>query len=375
MKQLIKLLIIDNNYEESLFLKEMLSGFYELDFDINIEKNIKDAVKFLKLKRPDCILMELSLPDIDGIDAFKVINNFLKKSTPIIVHTKKKSKVIAAKVMMNGGFDCLVKGDVNFDDIYQIVKSSVQLNVEKKITEILLIDDNDGEAYFIKEMINEVKDFKKNLVHVTNINDAITYLKKNSTDVILTDLILPDAVGMETLNKIHETTSKIPIIVLTSIEDEETAVDAINNGAQDYLSKSSFNFELISRVIKYAIERKAQENLLKTATEKLKKLTKDKIQAEQMKAIHALMVTQNHELNQPLTSIIGQSQLMQARLEKNPNLDTDIILKFIEKIERASTRIATIIKELNNLEVVDFDSYANDSESQVLKFGSNTGNK
>lgn len=376
-KTIIKVLIVDNNDEETFFLKEMLSGFYDMEIQSYIVKDLKSAISYLSENNVDSILLELNLPDSNSIETFKSIKNVITDDIPIIVYTDEKSKILAAKTMMNGGFDYLVKNETEFDHLYDVIKLSAEkhLHLSSEKTKILLIEDNKEEAYFIKHLISQVKDFEHEIIHYDNVTDAIRFIKEKSPNVILTDLVLPDAIGMETLKKLSEVTHEIPVIVLTGMDDEETALQALSHGAQDFLQKSDFNYELISRIIKYAIERKAKENQLKTATEKVKKLTKDKIQAEQLKAIHALMVTQNHEMNQPLAAILGQSWLMRAKIEKFGEVKTKEVLKYIDKIERFSERINTIIKELNNIEHVSFDSYANDGNSKVIKFGSNTGNK
>lgn len=374
-KVVVKLLLIDNNTEEALFLKEMLSGFYEYDFDVFIAKSFKEAMAVMR-EGVDVVLTEITLPDCPGLEPLRLIRKICR-NVPILVLTDKYDKINAARAMMFGAFEFLIKRDLSPDEIYKSIKYSLERKLQNNSENynILLIDDNNEESWFIRKLISEVKDFKHTLIHKNTLSEALELLNKakERVDVILTDLVLPDSMGIETLTSIVKQASQIPVIVLTSLEDEELALESIANGAQDFLQKGTFNFELISRVVRYAIERKNKENQLKTATEKLKRLTKEKIETEQLKAVTALMVTQNHELNQPLSIIMSQSQLLRTKLAKGMEITTANMDSTLEKIEKATKRMAVILKELNNIKHIKFEGYANDPASRVLNFGANTG--
>ena len=86
-------------------------------------------------------------------------------------------------------------------------------------------------------------------------------------EVALVELNLPDAQGLATLAALHEASPGLPIVVLTTIGDEDVAITAIQQGAEDYLVKEAVHFALISRSIRYAIERKRIELELKAAKE------------------------------------------------------------------------------------------------------------
>src|SRR5664280_2759977 len=81
-------------------------------------------------------------------------------------------------------------------------------------------------------------------------------------DRIMTDLILPDSDGINTFLDIHAKTSRIPIIILTALNDEKIGIDAVRKGAQDYLVKGQVDGRLLKRSIQYSIERKKAEEVL-----------------------------------------------------------------------------------------------------------------
>ncbi len=131
---------------------------------------------------------------------------------------------------------------------------------------ILLIEDNPGDIRLIEEMLRETKGRKFVLSHSTTLIDGLQLLIKDSFDVLLLDLSLPDSLGFDTFIKAYNRYPGIPIIILTGTQDEALAVKTVQVGAQDYLIKGQINGTLLSRSISYAIERaslskKVQEEL------------------------------------------------------------------------------------------------------------------
>ncbi|MBN1216112.1 MAG: EAL domain-containing protein [Candidatus Lokiarchaeota archaeon] len=127
---------------------------------------------------------------------------------------------------------------------------------------ILIIEDNPGDVKIIEKILSEIETTIYNLVCKVNLSDGIKYALIKKPDIILLDLMLSDSHGLETLKIIREKVSRIPIVVLTGIDDEEIGVQAVKFGAQDYLVKNYIQSRIFSRVILYAIERsKAEEEI------------------------------------------------------------------------------------------------------------------
>jgi hypothetical protein len=133
---------------------------------------------------------------------------------------------------------------------------------------ILLIEDNHGDARLIREML-KISEYKDAYIHwFENLSDAANYLSYNSPDVVLADLTLPDSEGLNAVTSLLSANPDILIIVLTGINDVELAARAIQIGAQDYLSKNRIDDQVLSRSIRYAIERKKHESALRESEEK-----------------------------------------------------------------------------------------------------------
>src|SRR4029077_1874855 len=98
--------------------------------------------------------------------------------------------------------------------------------------------------------------------HVTRLDEALTDLEIDESDVVLLDLNLEDSSGYETFYRVQQA-SKAAILVLSGSDDEELAIRTVREGAQDYLVKGSFDGRLLLRAIRYAIERKRSEEALR----------------------------------------------------------------------------------------------------------------
>ncbi|MBF0449861.1 MAG: diguanylate cyclase [Candidatus Magnetomorum sp.] len=135
--------------------------------------------------------------------------------------------------------------------------------MSENTTHVLLIEDNPIDILLIRKMLSKRKKTVYNMETVNCLKDGIDYLQHESPDVVLLDLFLPDSQGIQTFDTLYAQMLDVPIIVNTALEDENTALLAVNNGAQDYLLKGNITAALLSRSIKYAIERKKAENKIK----------------------------------------------------------------------------------------------------------------
>ena len=123
----------------------------------------------------------------------------------------------------------------------------------------LLVEDNPVDVRLIREILKELPAGTLEFQQVGRLDSAMERLRQETFDVVLLDLGLPDAQGMETLTLIQKASRGVPIVVLTSFDDERFALEAVRAGAQDYLVKGRFESELLVRTIRYAVLRKRAE--------------------------------------------------------------------------------------------------------------------
>lgn len=127
---------------------------------------------------------------------------------------------------------------------------------------VLLIEDNDIDARLTQDLLAEwsVEEFK--ITHAKTLSDGLLHLDKERFDAILLDLSLPDAFGLPTVRQVHATNPSIPLVVLSGVSDQALALQAVQQGAQDYLVKGQGHPELLARSVRYSIERKRSEERL-----------------------------------------------------------------------------------------------------------------
>jgi diguanylate cyclase (GGDEF)-like protein/PAS domain S-box-containing protein len=139
----------------------------------------------------------------------------------------------------------------------------------KPIKRVLVIEDNAGDARLLREMLQEEDAGRIEMIHVDCMNEAERHLAGHEVDIILLDLGLPDAQGLGAVRRARLVAPRIALVVLTGLDDESLAAQALQEGAQDYLVKgqiapSSGRIETrgLLRALRYAIERKALEEAL-----------------------------------------------------------------------------------------------------------------
>ena len=140
---------------------------------------------------------------------------------------------------------------------------------------VLLIEDNPGDVRLLRETLRESEGDSILVEDVGRLQAGLERLHRGGIDVVLLDLSLPDSQGLETLAAVRSTFPMLPVVVLTGFDDEETAVKAVREGAQDYLVKGRFDGRLLARAVRYGIERKRADVALRASEERFRSLVKN----------------------------------------------------------------------------------------------------
>jgi PAS domain S-box-containing protein len=157
--------------------------------------------------------------------------------------------------------------------------------ISKTFLEILLVEDSESDAALLREnlRLNNVAD-----LHVEvcgSLQEAIDYCRNHPLDAALLDLTLPDSSGLDTVRRARQHCPDVPIIVLTGIDDEQTGVEAVRTGAQDYLVKGRVDGRTIALAVRYAIERKRMETELRRARDELEIRVQERTQTIRQQAM------------------------------------------------------------------------------------------
>ena len=143
-------------------------------------------------------------------------------------------------------------------------------------TRVLLLEDTEDDAVLVQLALARCSMGKYELVRAYRLADALEKIRNDRFDVVLSDLGLPDSVGLGRVEAIAACNPALPLVVLTGMDDAELGRDAIIHGAQDYLVKGDADGKLIVRTLRYAIERKRLEAGLREANESLERRVEER---------------------------------------------------------------------------------------------------
>ena len=199
---------------------------------------------------------------------------------------------------------------------------------------VLLVEDNPGDVRLLREMLSASVSAVFALTHVERLVEAQQHLGGARADVILLDLSLPDSQGLSTFSQAHASAPNVPIVVLSGLDDEALAVEAVRQGAQDYLVKGQADGQLLARAVRYAIERaRTQEALQQSALE---------LQARN-EELTAFAHTVAHDLKNPIGNVIGLAGILQ---DTRYTLPAEERREYLDAVQRLGHKMVNIIDEL-----------------------------
>lgn len=228
---------------------------------------------------------------------------------------------------------------------------------------LLLIEDNPDDAAFIEEVLKLQDTYATvDVAVVGKLRDGLSCLARRNFDVVLLDLSLPDASSTNSVTRVLAQSPQAPIIVLTGLDDRDTALDALKKGAQDYIIKDSISGDLLIRAIRYAVERRRAESRarVKAAVERedliftlANDLRVPHIGA--MRAFDLLVAEALGPLNQEQKNLLGK--VKQSSHEVLHMLSN---LVHLYRIEQSGQKILALPTDLNRLieQIIEDWSYA-----------------
>src|SRR3990172_9409404 len=203
--------------------------------------------------------------------------------------------------------------------------------VRENSIRVLLVDDDAVDADLTQRALQQVGQPRFATDRAASLASAMDILSSADYDVVLLDLGLPDSTRAETLARFRAACSNdLPIIVLTGLADEDSALEALDCGAQDYLAKEDVTPHMLSRSIRYSLQRHNLMGQLKTTNELLEQ--KNQRLAELYDTAQQFVENVSHEFRTPLTVIREFTSII------HDGLDGPVTPKQAEHLEKVLHR-------------------------------------
>ena len=230
--------------------------------------------------------------------------------------------------------------------------------MDKKEIHILLIEDNPGDVRLIREMLAESKLQFFSLKHSGSLSDGLDSLSENIHNVVLLDIGLPDSSGLDSVYEIKKTAPMIPVVMLTGLDDEKTAVSALQLGVQDYLVKDRIDSNLLVRSIRYALERKQIEEELRRHREFLMELVEERtVELQKSNMALLLEIAERKEINKLLENVFSNVHVLIAYMDTDFNF-----IRVNSKYAEADGRKQEFYTGKNH-----FDLYPNEENETIFR--------
>jgi len=213
---------------------------------------------------------------------------------------------------------------------------------------VLLVEDNPDDAELLRETLAEGPGERVTLRTAETLREGLADLERAPVDVLLLDLSLPDSNGLETVQRARAAPGRVPIIVLTGIDDDVLGIEAIHAGAQDYLGKGQLDGALLRRSMRYAVERN--------------RLLADLEESNAVKTYFA--ATMSHELRNTVFAIAGYSDMVLDAFERADATELTRLARAIGTRSRESLQLIQAALEVTRAEV-----RASPSDGRELQLG------
>jgi signal transduction histidine kinase len=178
------------------------------------------------------------------------------------------------------------------------------------VTHVLLVEDNHADADLLVEYFDDGPRDEAHFVvaRVERLGLALDRVRGSQVDVVLLDLSLPDASGLDGVAALAAAAPQVPVVVMTGLADDAVAVAAVKAGAQDYLVKGQDGARVVRRAVRYALER---QRLRREREALLFRERQARLAAERASHVRdEVLGIVSHDLRNPLSTIVMSARAL-----------------------------------------------------------------
>jgi PAS domain S-box-containing protein len=256
--------IIENSADDCKLFESMLTGVSDADYSVTSTSNGDEGLAAIESTRPDCVMLDFGLPGQGSAATWNRIRARYP-AMPIVMMTGEDVDFDALESMRADGQEYIRKSVASPETLHQAVSSAVlaaesgsQGKGPAAVYNVLIIDDNaDDREAFIRAL--KKIDQRYSCTEAGEGMAGVAVMAKTHPDCVLLDYSLPALNGLEVLKRIHAIDAFLPVIMLTGLGNETVAVQAMKNGAHNYLVKTAVTSSLLHSAIVSAVEHAALE--------------------------------------------------------------------------------------------------------------------
>lgn len=212
------------------------------------------------------------------------------------------------------------------------------------VATVLLIEDDEEDFILLRKLLSRIPHAHYHVLWERSFEDGLAHMQRIDHDICLVDYRLGARSGMELLYEVRQRGYNRPIIMLTGASVGDVDIQALQAGADDYITKESLQSELLHRTIRYAIERrKAEQERERLLREQI---IRDEREARRNEFISMVV----HELKTPLSSLKGYAQLLSRRTSRSGD---EQAMQLANKIDQQTTLLANLIEDLHDINRIE----------------------
>lgn len=362
----IEILLVEDSETDRLLAMDALRDS-RLANRVHCVENGEQAMEFLRQEgqyseapSPDLVLLDLNLPKKDGREVLAEIKgDELFRYIPVVVLTTSKADedILGAYGVHANSYITKPLDFVQFGRVisalenfwFEVVTLPTRTETAAKrplsvtpagftkpripkltkdvVYKVLVVEDSPTDQILIKAALSESPRIIFETRCVERLSAAKQALHTEKYDIVISDLQLPDSHGVATVQRLVRAAGGIPVVVLTMTDDEETGLNALREGAVDYVIKGEMSGRVLSRTIRYTVDRTRIEEQMR--------------HAQRMESLGVLAGGIAHDFNNLLMVIRGNAEL-QERL----GFESDKLKRTTNQILASADRAATLTRQL-----------------------------